>query len=74
MDEEGLSERERDVLIFIAQGFSNKEAAERLHLSVRTVENHRARLMDKLGVRNVAELTLYALRAGWLPARKGTIC
>jgi len=71
-DEEGLSERERDVLIFVTQGFSNKEVAERLHLSVRTVENHRARLMLKLGVRNLAELTLYAMRAGLVATRKGT--
>ena len=56
-----LSEREREVLILIAQGCSNKEAADRLNISPRTVETHRKHLMDKLDIHTVAGLTQYAL-------------
>jgi len=51
-----LTSRERDVLAQVAQGASNKEAGRRLGISPRTVEVHRARIMDKLGARNAADL------------------
>jgi FixJ family two-component response regulator len=51
-----LTRRERDVLGLIAHGASNKEAGRRLGISPRTVEVHRARIMDKLGARNAADL------------------
>jgi len=54
--EELLTPRERDVLHQIASGASNKEAGNRLGISPRTVEVHRARIMDKLGARNAADL------------------
>ena len=59
-----LSAREREVLQLIAEGRSTAEIAERIHVSVKTVETHRKRLMDKLDLRSVAELTKYAIREG----------
>jgi two-component system, NarL family, response regulator NreC len=57
-----LSAREREVLQLLAQGKSNKEAAEILNLSTYTVETHRLHLMQKLSLHNTAELVLYAVR------------
>lgn len=51
-----LTTRERDVLVQVARGASNKEAGRRLGISPRTIEVHRARIMDKLGARNAADL------------------
>ena len=59
-----LSEREREVLALIADGFNNKEIASRLGLGVRTVETHRERIMRKLNIHTVAGLTKYAIRKG----------
>jgi DNA-binding NarL/FixJ family response regulator len=59
-----LTGRERQVLIGIAQGHTNREIAARLGISHRTVETHRESLMRKLGVRTVAGLTRLALEAG----------
>ena len=59
-----LSEREREVLQLVAEGRSNKEVAELLCLSPTTIETHRARIMQKLGVHNTAELVLFAVRRG----------
>jgi two-component system response regulator NreC len=59
-----LSAREREVLQLIAEGKSNKEIANMLHLSVYTVETHRANIMEKLKLKSVAELILYAVRKG----------
>lgn len=56
-----LTPREREVLAEIAAGASNKEAGRRLKISPRTVEVHRARIMDKLGARNAADLVRIAL-------------
>jgi DNA-binding NarL/FixJ family response regulator len=56
-----LSLREREVLTLIAEGFSNKEAANLLGVSVRTVEKHRERIMDKLNLHSIVELTKYAI-------------
>ncbi len=57
---EELTPREVDVLRLVAQGYTNREAAELLALSVRTVEGYRANMMDKLGMRSRAELVAYA--------------
>lgn len=57
-----LTERQREVLQLIAEGRSNKEAAEILHVSVKTVEFHRGRIMTKLGVHTAAELATFAAR------------
>jgi len=59
-----LSEREREVLKLTAEGVRTKEIADRLHISLKTVETHRAHLMTKLGCASVVELTRYALREG----------
>lgn len=62
-----LTSREREVLHLAAQGLTGSQTAERLCISPRTVESHRARLMQKLGLRNRAELIHYAVRRGLVP-------
>jgi DNA-binding NarL/FixJ family response regulator len=61
-----LSERERDVLQCIAQGYSYKEIAVKLALSVKTVDTYRMRALKKLGLPNRAALVRYAVEHGWL--------
>jgi two-component system response regulator NreC len=62
----GLSAREREVLDLVAQGYTNQQIADRLGLSVKTVETYRARLVEKLGLRSRAELVRYAMDSGVL--------
>jgi DNA-binding NarL/FixJ family response regulator len=62
-----LTPRQRDVLKRIAEGRSTKEIAFDLNLSVKTVETHRAQIMDRLGIRDVAGLVRYAMRTGLVP-------
>jgi DNA-binding NarL/FixJ family response regulator len=59
-----LTPRHREVLQLLAEGLSAKEIALRLHLSVKTVETHRAQIMRRLGCHGVADLTKYAIREG----------
>jgi DNA-binding NarL/FixJ family response regulator len=59
-----LSSREEEVLKMVTRGLTNREIAERLHVSVRTVETHRKSVMRKLNLYTVAELTAYALNEG----------
>lgn len=59
-----LTDRELEILQYIAAGHSNREIAELLKLSVKTVETHRMHLMEKLDIHDVASLTRYALRKG----------
>lgn len=61
---ESLSGREREVLKLVAEGHTSQDIAERLVLSVKTVQAHRARLMEKLGLRDVTHLVRYAVRRG----------
>ncbi len=61
---DSLSAREREVLKLIAEGFRNKEIAEQLCISVKTVEKHRANLMGKLNLHNVQALTALAIEKG----------
>jgi two-component system response regulator NreC len=61
---ETLTGREREVLKLVAAGHTNAAVAERLYISIRTVESHRAHAMKKLGLRNRVELALYAVRRG----------
>jgi DNA-binding NarL/FixJ family response regulator len=63
---EGLSDREEEVLRLIARGFTNREIAARLDVSVKTVETHKARAMEKLGVDSRAGLVAFAIRSGWM--------
>lgn len=59
-----LSPREREVLQLMAEGHSTKAIAEKLYLSVKTIEAHRSQIMKKLNTNSVAELTKYAIREG----------
>jgi two-component system response regulator NreC len=61
-----LTDREREVLQLIAEGHTNHEIAQLLHVTVKTVEAHRAHLTEKLNLRSTAELTKYALRKGMI--------
>jgi DNA-binding NarL/FixJ family response regulator len=65
-DESELTEREAQVVQLLARGHINREIADRLDLSIKTVEVHKARALEKLGLRTRAELVRYALRRGWL--------
>jgi DNA-binding NarL/FixJ family response regulator len=59
-----LSAREREVLQLIAEGWSTKQIAAHLYVSVKTIETHRRQIMKKLDLHNIAELTKYAIREG----------
>ena len=61
-----LSEREREVVQLVAHGYSNKEIAEKLDVSVKTIETYRYRATDKLGLHGRADLVRYAIDQGWL--------
>jgi DNA-binding NarL/FixJ family response regulator len=61
---ETLTHREREILKLIAEGYKNKEIADSLCISVKTVEKHRANLMEKLGLHNVQALTTFAIEKG----------
>ncbi len=60
----GLTDREREVLQLVAEGHTNKAIADLLNLSVRTVQNHRAHIMEKLGMHDRGELIKYAIQKG----------
>jgi two-component system response regulator NreC len=59
-----LSDREREVLQLIAEGYGNREISEQLFVSVKTVEAHKSRIMSKLEINNMAQLVKYAIRKG----------
>jgi two-component system response regulator NreC len=61
-----LSDREKEVLVLLAWGYSNKEIAGELELSTKTVETYRVRISEKMGLRSRTEMVQYALRRGWL--------
>ncbi|MCJ7600984.1 MAG: response regulator transcription factor [Desulfobulbaceae bacterium] len=61
-----LTIREREVLKLIAEGISNKETADLLYISIRTVENHRANIMRKLNIKQTANLVKYAINKGYI--------
>jgi len=61
-----LTDREREVVRFVAEGLKNREIAERLSISMKTVEKHRANVMKKLNVHNASGLTAYAIENGLL--------
>jgi DNA-binding NarL/FixJ family response regulator len=61
-----LTPRERQVLQLVGEGKSTKQVAEVLHISVKTAEFHRGRLMKKLNVHDTANLVRYAIREGWI--------
>jgi PAS domain S-box-containing protein len=59
-----LTERERQVLVLVAEGKSTRDAARHLGISYKTVESHRSRILEKLGVHETASMVRYAIRAG----------
>jgi DNA-binding NarL/FixJ family response regulator len=61
-----LSEREEEVVRLIAQGYSHKEIASRLRLSIKTIETYKVRSMEKLSLRNRNDFVRYAMHHGWL--------
>jgi two-component system, NarL family, response regulator NreC len=67
-----LSQREREVLELVAQGYTNQQIADHLGLSVKTVETYRARLVEKLGLQSRAELVRYALDSGLFGGEVGS--
>jgi two-component system nitrate/nitrite response regulator NarL len=69
-----LTSREREVLMLIADGLSNKEIACQLNVGVRTVETHRERIMRKLDIHSVAGLTKYAISTGLVTLEKELAC
>ncbi|MBN2165193.1 MAG: hypothetical protein JW717_02840 [Marinilabiliaceae bacterium] len=64
---EHLTERETDVLKWLAKGLSNKEIASKLNVSIHTVNTHRKNIMDKTSIRSLAGLTVYAVSKGIIP-------
>ncbi len=65
---DGLTEREREILTLIAQGHSNQHIAEKLYISIKTVQTHRAHVLEKLGLHDRTELVRYAIRKGLIEA------
>jgi len=64
-----LTRRQRQILQLIAEGQGTRQIAERLHVSVKTVETHRAQLMERLGIHDVAGLVRFAIRTGLIEPR-----
>jgi DNA-binding NarL/FixJ family response regulator len=65
---DGLTEREKQILTLVAEGASNQDIAERLFISVKTVQTHRAHIMEKLGLHDRTQLVRYAIRKGLIEA------
>lgn len=63
-DDEPISQREREILVAICRGLSNQEIADELFISKRTVDKHRANILEKTGCKNTASLVVYAIRMG----------
>ena len=59
-----LSSREREILVAVCRGLSNQEIADELFISKRTVDKHRANILEKTGCKNTASLVVYAIRNG----------
>lgn len=62
--DESLSSREREILVAVCRGLSNQEIADELFISKRTVDKHRANILEKTGCKNTASLVVYAIRNG----------
>ena len=65
-----LSDREIEVMALIVQGFINKEIADRLNIALSTVVTHRKNIMDKLGMKSISALTIYAVMHGYVDINK----
>jgi DNA-binding NarL/FixJ family response regulator len=60
-----LTSREKEVLIMICEGLSNQEIGDKLFISKRTVDNHRASLLEKTKSKNTAQLVIFAIKSGF---------
>ena len=65
-----LSDREAEVMVLIVKGLINKEIADRLHIGLSTVVTHRRNIMEKLGIKSVSALTIYAVMHGYVDINK----
>jgi DNA-binding NarL/FixJ family response regulator len=65
-----LTSRQREILQLVAEGKSTKEVAQLLNLSIKTVDAHRAQIMDRLGIRDLAGLVRYAIRTGLVSSER----
>jgi two-component system response regulator NreC len=65
---DGLTTREKEILTLIAQGLSNQQIAKNLYISIKTVQTHRAHILEKLGLHDRTELVRYAIRKGLIQA------
>ncbi len=63
-----LTKREEEITVLIAEGLSSKEIAKKLFISIKTVETHRTKIMEKLQVNNIAEVVRYAIKTGLIQA------
>lgn len=61
-----VSDREKEVAVFIAKGLTSAEIGEELHVSARTVESHRRNIISKLDLKNTAQMISYAIKHGWI--------
>jgi DNA-binding NarL/FixJ family response regulator len=67
---DSITQREREVLKLLGEGYQNKEISDMLHISVKTVEKHRANIMNKLDLHNAAALTAFAIEHGLVDKRE----
>ena len=65
-----LSDREAEVMVLIVKGYINKQIADQLHIGLSTVVTHRKNIMEKLGLRSVSALTIYAVMHGYVDINK----
>jgi DNA-binding NarL/FixJ family response regulator len=63
-DADKFNEKEKEIIRLVCQEFSNKEIAEKMHLGLKTIESYRNKIFEKTGVKNMAGLAVYAIRAG----------
>ena len=73
MQASGLTKREREVAAFVAEGLTNRDIADRLVISDRTVETHVEHIRNKLGVRSRAQVATWTVTGGELDVRKDTV-
>lgn len=67
--ESGLTEREKEVLLLIAEGKTNKDIGEELHISIKTVKTHVSNLLMKCEMDDRTQLAIYAHRQGWVKTK-----
>ncbi|TMQ11472.1 MAG: response regulator transcription factor [Deltaproteobacteria bacterium] len=66
---DALTPRQREILQLVAEGHTTKQIAKRLHIGMKTVDAHRAQIMERLDIHNIAGLVRYAIRMGVIPSR-----